>query len=82
MLFDYLARHLYIGFKCFCERLGAILNDKNAKVELPDHILSDVARSVLPDIIAFFAVIENQVAYEKWKQERDGQMDLRETKKT
>lgn len=81
MQFDFLAWHLYIGFKHLCERLRAVLNDKNAKVELPGHVLSDVARSVLPDIIAFFSVKENKVAYEQWKQERDRQMNLKETKK-
>ena len=81
MQFDFLVWHLYIGFKHLCERLRAILSDKNAKVEFPDHVLSDVARSVLPDIIAFFAIIENQVAYEKWKQERDRQKILKTTEK-
>ena len=81
MQFDFLFWHLHIGLKRFCERLRAILSDKNAKVEIPDHVLSDIARSVLPDIIAFFSVKENKVAYEQWKQERDRQMNLKETKK-
>ena len=81
MRFDFLFWHLHIGVKHLCERLRAILSDKNAKVELPDYVLSDVARIVLPDVIAFFTVKENKVAYEKWKQERDGQMDLKEIRK-
>lgn len=52
MQFDFLFWHLHIGLKRFCERLRAILSDKNAKVELPDHVLSDIARIILPDIIA------------------------------
>ena len=81
MRFDFLFWYLHIGAKYLCERLGAVLSDQKAKVELPGHVLSDVARSILPDIIAFFAVKENKVAYEKWKQERDRQMDLKEIKK-
>jgi len=80
MQFDFLFWHLHIGFKHLCERLRAILSDKNAKVEFPDHVLSDVAHSVLPDIIAFFAVEENKVAHEEWKQERARQINLKETK--
>ena len=54
-------------------RISAILYNRRAEIELPDHVLSDLARCFTADIKAFFTVSENQAAYEKWLHEREQQ---------
>lgn len=40
------------------------------KSDLPEHIIEDIARCILPDIIAYYESEEGQKEFEKWKSEQ------------
>lgn len=69
-MFDLFIIRVYIAINCLCQCVSALLRSKTAEIELPSHILTELARCFAKDITAFFAVAENQVAYEKWLQTR------------
>jgi hypothetical protein len=52
-------------------RIKKLLHEKRAEAQIPDHILSELARCFARDISAFFAIEENQEAYIKWLQARE-----------
>ena len=52
----------------------ATLDNKRAECQIPDHILSELARCFARDIPAFFADPDNQEAYIKWLQAREQQL--------
>ena len=58
----------------FYRRIKMILHDKRAEGQIPDHILSELARCFARDIPAFFADPANQEAYNKWLQVRQQQL--------
>lgn len=45
---------------------------KKIKLEsdLPEHVIEDIARCILPDIIAYYESEEGQREFEKWKSEQ------------
>ena len=45
----------------------SLLRDKSASVKIPKRILDELARCLLPDIIAFYESPEGREEYEKWK---------------
>lgn len=57
-------------FKCFWERLKALLGNKRGECELPDHLIKEFARCLLPDILAYFESEEGKSAFEEWKKEK------------
>ncbi len=42
-------------------------NHKNCLPPIPDHIRKEIARCLLPDIIAFYESEEGQREFEEWK---------------
>jgi len=64
-----------------CRRIGKLLSNKIAGIDIPDCVLSDLARCFVEDVRAFFAVDKNQTAYEKWKRERERKSELKATEK-
>ena len=44
-----------------------LLCSKSASAKLPKHILDEIARCFLPDIIAFYETVEGREEYEEWK---------------
>ena len=45
----------------------SLLHDKSASVKIPKRILDELARCLLPDIIAFYESPEGREEYEEWK---------------
>lgn len=69
-MFNVLVTRVYLALEYLLHRASGLLRGKTAEIELPSHILTELARCFAKDITAFFAVAENQVAYEKWLQTR------------
>lgn len=60
--------------KSICRFIISFLDNKRAEVTIPDQILTDLARSFVSDIRAFFAVEANQAEFEKWLQMHNHQV--------
>ena len=39
--------------------------------KIPDHVIQEMARSLLPDLIAFYESEEGKAAFAQWKAERE-----------
>lgn len=39
--------------------------------DLPDHVIEEIARCILPDIIAYYESEEGQQEFQKWKAEQE-----------
>ena len=79
-MFNVLVIRAYIALERLWCHVSALLREKRGEIELPDYVLSDLARAFLSDIMGFFTVKENQVAYETWKNQREN--ILRTTEKS
>ena len=66
MLERFLIR-LYIEFDYLKELTVSILRSKRASAKLPKHIMDELARCFLPDILAFYETVEGREEYEEWK---------------
>ena len=44
-----------------------ILRDNRGSAEIPDDVLRDLARALLPGIIAYFESDEGKAEFEEWK---------------
>ena len=58
---------LYICLKNMKNCVISLLRDKHASAKIPKHILDELARCFLPDIIAFYDSPEGREEYEKCK---------------
>ena len=58
-------------FKRFWQRLKEILGNNRGECELPDHLIKEFARCLLPDILAYFESEEGQAAFEEWKSKKN-----------
>ena len=58
---------LYIYLANLNDCVISLLCSKRASVKLPKHVLDELARCFLPDIIAFYEAPEGREEYEKWK---------------
>jgi hypothetical protein len=45
----------------------SLLRDKSASAKIPKRVLDELARCLLPDIIAFYESPEGREEYEEWK---------------
>ena len=45
----------------------SVICNKRASAKLPKHILDELARCFLPDIIAYYETVEGREEYEAWK---------------
>ena len=66
MLDKFLLR-LYIWLDDTKRLITSILGNKQASAQIPKHILDELARCFLPDILAFYETAEGRDEYEKWK---------------
>ena len=60
-------------FKRLLMRMQYILRDKHGEgnpPKIPDHIRMEIARCLLPDIIAFCESEEGKKEFEEWKKKR------------
>ena len=55
-----------------------ILLDKSGQIKLPAHEIEALARTFLPDILAFFESEEGKAEFEKWKAEKGEAKALKE----
>ena len=51
------------------KRIGEQLRDNHGECEIPDELLKEIARCLLPDIIKFLESDKGKEEFEKWKNE-------------
>ena len=52
-------------------RFKKILNDTAAKCKIPDNLLREFAKCLLPDIVAFCESDKGKKLFEEWKLKRE-----------
>lgn len=75
-----LSAYASVALDNLCRRIGKLLRNKTAEIEVQDCALSELARCLVEDVRAFFAIGENQTAYENWKRERKSELKATEKK--
>ena len=53
------------------KRIEELLKDTHGECEIPDDLIKEIARCLVPDIIAFFETEEAKREFEEWKAEQD-----------
>ena len=53
------------------KRIEELLKDKHGECEIPDDLIKEIARCLVPDIIAFFETEEAKREFEAWKAEQE-----------
>ena len=53
------------------KRIEDFLCDNNGECEIPDDLIKEIARCLVPDIIAFFKTEEAKREFEAWKLEQE-----------
>ncbi len=53
------------------EYIRALLHDKRATWELPQELIDEIARCLLPDVVDCCQSEEGKAAFAKWKAEQD-----------
>ena len=48
-----------------------LLRDNSGECDIPDDLLKEIARCLVPDIIAFFETEEARREFEEWKAEQE-----------
>ena len=48
-----------------------LLRDNRGECDIPDDLIKEIARCLVPDIIAFFETEEARREFEKWKLEQE-----------
>lgn len=66
-MLDKFLLHLYIWLDDTKRMLVNILSNKRASAQIPKHILDELARCFLPDILAFYETVEGHKEYDEWK---------------
>ena len=66
-MLDKILLRLYIWLDDTKRLIFSILCNKRASAKIPKHILDELARCFLPDIIAFYETVEGREEYEEWK---------------
>ena len=49
------------------KRIEELLRDNHGECEIPDEVLKEIARCLLPDIIKFLESDKGKEEFEKWK---------------
>ena len=65
---------LFIWLEGIKNRVIKILCDKNASAKLPEHVFDELARCLVPDILAFYESPESYEEYENRKVDQTQQM--------
>ena len=66
--------HLFIWLEGIKNRVIKILCDKSASAKLPKHVFDELARCLLPDILAFYESQDGHEEYENRKVDQTQQM--------
>ena len=53
------------------KRIEDLLRDNRGECDIPDDLIKEIARCLVPDIIAFFETKEARREFEKWKIEQE-----------
>ena len=53
------------------KRIEDLLRDNNGECDIPDDLIKEIARCLVPDIIAFFETEEAKREFEAWKLEQE-----------
>ena len=53
------------------KRIEELLKDKHGECDIPDDLIKEIARCLVPDIIAFFETEEAKREFEEWKLEQE-----------
>ena len=53
------------------KRIQDLLRDNSGECDIPDDLIKEIARCLVPDIIAFFETEEAQREFEEWKAEQE-----------
>ena len=53
------------------KRIEDFLRDNHGECEIPDDLIKEIARCLVPDIIAFFETEETKREFEAWKLEQE-----------
>lgn len=61
---------LFVLLENLKNHVAGVLQSKRASWEIPDNIIKEIARCLLPDIVAYCESDEGKEAYAKWQQEQ------------
>jgi len=53
------------------KRIEDLLRDNSGECDIPDEVIKEIARCLVPDIIAFFETEEAKREFEAWKTEQE-----------
>ena len=53
------------------KRIEDLLRDNHGECDIPDDLIKEIARCLVPDIIAFFETEEAMREFEAWKLEQE-----------
>ena len=53
------------------KRIEDLLRDNRGECDIPDDLIKEIARCLVPDIIAFFETEEAKCEFEEWKLEQE-----------
>ena len=53
------------------KRIEDLLRDNRGECDIPDDLIKEIARCLVPDIIAFFETEEAKCEFEEWKFEQE-----------
>lgn len=53
------------------KRIEELLKDNHGECDIPDDLIKEIARCLVPDIIAFFETEEAKREFEEWKLEQE-----------
>ena len=53
------------------KRIEDLLRDNSGECDIPDDLIKEIARCLVPDIIAFFETEEAKREFEAWKTEQE-----------
>lgn len=63
------------------KRIENFLRDNSGECEIPDDLIKEIARCLVPDIIAFFETEEAKREFEAWKLDKEKHNTNRTIKK-
>ena len=53
------------------KRIEELLKDTHGECDIPDDLIKEIARCLVPDIIAFFETEEAKREFDAWKKEQE-----------
>ena len=61
------------------KRIEDLLRDNSGECDIPDDLIKEIARCLVPDIIAFFETEEAKREFEVWKLEQSSNPDKKKS---